>query len=225
MARQLSIKVVAEGVETWEQLSYLRKQNCYSGQGYLYSKPIPLKEFEKILIMKRCKPKVANNAQIKPQKERRKFFRIQFYEYLESTLTILEIAGKKTNLGHTKVLIKNMGPGGLCFISNIRFPVKRNVILQFITELLDEEIIVYGHPVWTGEIDEKIYEYGIQFTFGENKRVDLIRVLNQVQIRMKNNMVFQRVVLFQKPLLFILKKIDLKSLKKIKRGIKWKSIN
>ena len=136
MARQLSIKVVAEGVETWEQLSYLRKQNCYSGQGYLYSKPIPLKEFEKILIMKRCKPKVANNAQIKPQKERRKFFRIQFYEYLESTLTILEIAGKKTNLGHTKVLIKNMGPGGLCFISNIRFPVKRNVILQFITELL-----------------------------------------------------------------------------------------
>ena len=190
MARQLSIKVVAEGVETWEQLSYLRKQNCYSGQGYLYSKPIPLKEFEKILIMKRCKPKVANNAQIKPQKERRKFFRIQFYEYLESTLTILEIAGKKTNLGHTKVLIKNMGPGGLCFISNIRFPVKRNVILQFITELLDEEIIVYGCPVWTGEIDDNLYEYGVEFTFDENKRVDLIRILNQVQIRMKNNIGF-----------------------------------
>ncbi len=74
MARQLSIKVVAEGVETWEQLSYLRKQNCYSGQGYLYSKPIPLKEFEKILIMKRCKPKVSNTVEIKPQKERRKFF-------------------------------------------------------------------------------------------------------------------------------------------------------
>ena len=36
----------------------------------------------------------------------------------------------------------------------------------------------------------KIYEYGIQFTFDENKRVDLIRILNQVQIKMKNNMVF-----------------------------------
>lgn len=44
MARNLNLKVVAEGIETTEQLAFLRHQRCDIGQGYLFDKPIPGRE-------------------------------------------------------------------------------------------------------------------------------------------------------------------------------------
>lgn len=41
MAHALNLKVVAEGIETEEQLAFLNKQGCDFGQGYLFSHPIP----------------------------------------------------------------------------------------------------------------------------------------------------------------------------------------
>ena len=41
MARNLRLHVVAEGIETAEQLAFLRHQRCDIGQGYLFDKPIP----------------------------------------------------------------------------------------------------------------------------------------------------------------------------------------
>jgi diguanylate cyclase (GGDEF)-like protein len=49
MARELKLKVIAEGVETVEQLEFLRKHRCDQVQGYLISQPIPVKELEKLL--------------------------------------------------------------------------------------------------------------------------------------------------------------------------------
>lgn len=49
MAHQLNTKIVAEGVETFEQREYLRNIGCDIGQGYLYSKPITINEYEKII--------------------------------------------------------------------------------------------------------------------------------------------------------------------------------
>ena len=168
MARELRIKLVAEGIETGEQLSFLKKLNCNSGQGYLYSKPVPQQEFLRLLAMKKCLPSVKDNSKIMAFEERRIFFRIQFPNLLEAAMTIIEIKGKKTEIGNTKVVIKNMGPGGLCFISNIILPIKRDVILQFNTLLLGEEIRVYGCPVWTEELVGNLYEYGIKFTYDQN---------------------------------------------------------
>lgn len=41
MAHSLKMKVIAEGVETAEQLAFLKANHCDSGQGYYFSKPIP----------------------------------------------------------------------------------------------------------------------------------------------------------------------------------------
>jgi diguanylate cyclase (GGDEF)-like protein/PAS domain S-box-containing protein len=43
MARNLHLKVLAEGVETPEQLAFLRDQHCDAYQGYLFSRPVPEK--------------------------------------------------------------------------------------------------------------------------------------------------------------------------------------
>ena len=45
MARSLKLRVVAEGVETAEQLEFLRAHDCEGMQGYYFSKPMPTEQF------------------------------------------------------------------------------------------------------------------------------------------------------------------------------------
>lgn len=50
LAHNLRLKVVAEGVETKEQLRFLHLLRCDEWQGYLYSKPVPAADFRNLLI-------------------------------------------------------------------------------------------------------------------------------------------------------------------------------
>jgi diguanylate cyclase (GGDEF)-like protein/PAS domain S-box-containing protein len=49
LGHSLRLKVVAEGVETAEQLDFLRHHGCDEVQGYFFSKPVPPEEFERML--------------------------------------------------------------------------------------------------------------------------------------------------------------------------------
>jgi EAL domain-containing protein (putative c-di-GMP-specific phosphodiesterase class I) len=53
IAHSLKLDVIAEGVETIEQLDYLKKYHCDQIQGYYFSKPLPLLELEKLLLDKK----------------------------------------------------------------------------------------------------------------------------------------------------------------------------
>ena len=46
LGKELGVQLVAEGVENINQLAFLRKNNCDVIQGYYFSKPLPLDEFE-----------------------------------------------------------------------------------------------------------------------------------------------------------------------------------
>lgn len=49
LCQALQLKVVAEGVETWEQRQFLQSLNCDYAQGYLFAKPMPISDLEKWL--------------------------------------------------------------------------------------------------------------------------------------------------------------------------------
>lgn len=49
MAQSLNLDVIAEGVETEEQRQFLLDRSCTHYQGYLFSKPVPVEEFEALL--------------------------------------------------------------------------------------------------------------------------------------------------------------------------------
>ena len=49
MAQALRLTVIAEGVETYEQLQHLRLLGCHQMQGYFVNKPMPAEEFAELL--------------------------------------------------------------------------------------------------------------------------------------------------------------------------------
>ena len=49
MAHSLNLKVIAEGVETAEQMAFLCEQGCDEVQGFLFSRAVPPREFSELL--------------------------------------------------------------------------------------------------------------------------------------------------------------------------------
>ena len=50
MGKNLKQRVIAEGMETQEQLAFLRTLQCAEGQGFLFSHPLPAEDFARLLV-------------------------------------------------------------------------------------------------------------------------------------------------------------------------------
>lgn len=177
LAQELRIKLVAEGIENWEQLSYLKDLHCYTGQGFLYNKPMPTAEFEELLAKEKCMPTQLLQEK-KKGREQRKYLRIKLPKVLESEMSIADIPGQKFKIAPMKVEVKNISSEGLCFAAGIRLPVNKELLLQFVIPTNDgNEAKICGYPVWAQEAEDNIYEYGVEFDHDPAEKLDLTAAL------------------------------------------------
>ncbi|MFS0862434.1 EAL domain-containing protein [Fredinandcohnia sp. 179-A 10B2 NHS] len=184
MAKGLEINVVAEGVETNEQLHFLRQLECNEIQGYIYSKPVPKQEFGMLLKNNIIKPKANSKRDI--QKERRKYYRIQPLFPLSANMTLISIQGKRVDVGSTEVVIEDIGPGGIKFLSTIQLPIRPDVLFEFETVIMGQVEKVMGNIVWKEE-SKGIFQYGLEFAIDESSRDCIIKKLHHFSLQLRNN--------------------------------------
>lgn len=160
--------VVAVGVETTEQLSLLQKLGCDEIQGNFYSKPIDLQEYNKFLeVGKWIQEDIGNFV---PQ------------EYpLVVDMTIDKFGNKSVNIGSSEIFMKEIGPGGLRFQSNLKLPVSQEINLRFTTEVLSNHLKLNGFIAWHKGLNDYDNEYGVEFIIEEMEREKLVKIFNQFQ--------------------------------------------
>ncbi len=186
LAQELRIKLVAEGIENQEQLKYLKGANCYSGQGYLYNKPMPSDEFVQLLAKKKCLPTQLLNEK-KTGKEHRKYLRIKLPKLLEADMSIRKRPEQNFNVGSVKVEVKNISSEGLCFAAGVRLPVNNELQLEFLIPTKDgKEAKICGYPVWAQETENSWYEYGVEFDHSPSEKIDLTMELYSLCKEMYN---------------------------------------
>jgi hypothetical protein len=116
---------------------------------------------------------------------RRKFFRLPLPHPLSSDVTIIRIKDNVIESGSAQVLIEDIGPGGLRFVSDIKLPVTPQVILEFETKILHHTLQLPGYIVRKIDREKILYEYGVKFTLDYNEHKELFQLLQLMSIRLK----------------------------------------
>ncbi|HCS74467.1 MAG TPA: hypothetical protein DIW17_11420 [Clostridiales bacterium] len=186
LAEKLGIQVVAEGIETLEQLDFLISRNCLLGQGYYFRKPMSSREYKCLLREKTCIPGEAEPPTVDDH-EKRKYYRLQFPLYLEASMTILKDRGNDVHYGSTLVLIRDISAGGLCFYTTMDISIKSNLLIQFTTTLFGKQVTFYGTPVWTKKVKKQLYKYGIEFRLSDEKKSLLNAFIHQLQLEIEKD--------------------------------------
>ena len=188
LAHTLDMKVVAEGVDDSRQVTILKEQNCDYIQGYSFSEPVHAKEFEKFLKNSKYEPENDHKKTIQANINRRQYFRILFKYPLLGSMTVQVVNNKPVQIGSSSILIEDLGAGGLCYQSNIKFPLNKGFILEIKTTILDHNLSFVGRNVWCKEIDNQLYQYGFEFDIEESERTHILPLLNQLQVKYRKEM-------------------------------------
>lgn len=117
--------------------------------------------------------------------ERRRYFRLQLKTPLCAKMTLAMINNKIINTGNSEVCIKDIGPGGLRFLSHLKLPSNPNITLGFQMTISHELLYVNGKIVREYEVQPGIFEYGVRFTVSEGKRDQIIMLVNALAIAIR----------------------------------------
>ncbi|WP_405081160.1 EAL domain-containing protein [Paenibacillus chitinolyticus] len=180
MAKSLNMTIVAEGVETLDQLQFLKEHLCDQVQGYIFSRAVPEHEFIMLLSRGTLPPKEAKSESGLHGKDRKAGKRSYFTPPLHADMTIVKIKGEDIKLGVTEVAIKEIDINDLHFVSTLSLPVSRDFMIQIRAKLLDRTFRFKGNIVFKNELED-INEYGLVFDLHNNDRT----LLNQCLIGLK----------------------------------------
>lgn len=102
---------------------------------------------------------------------------------LESEMTLTRLKEDMPDAEKAEVLIENIGPGGLRFVSNLKLVVSQEIVYSFETEILGDKVHLPGVIIWEEELFLELYQYGVQFNIPENARPFLTQLLNDYSVK------------------------------------------
>lgn len=105
-------------------------------------------------------------------------FQIKISSPFASQMTLLKFKEGSFDQGETNIVIENIGPGGLRFLSNLKLKEDQEVIYSFESEVIGEKIQLSGVIIWIYELTGGLYQYGVHFKIPENQRTFLTQLLN-----------------------------------------------
>ena len=163
MARSLNIKTVAEGVETLDVVDFLKLIGCTLIQGYIYSKPLPLTEFEEKL----------NTESIDTDDE----FELDFDKFEVVPLDMPLANSIDDTLRRTYAAILEINAGGNLY--HMYYPgdsdVKFDVVPErgFYASFCDDIIPKYVHPKDLEHIKHIMNPINLTAHFKKNNELDV----------------------------------------------------
>lgn len=119
---------------------------------------------------------------------KRNFYRLNLNRPLCVEMTITNCHGKSIKIGFSKVCVKNIGPGGLLFISKLLFPIDKGIIYNFRFSIFDNIRNINGVIVRRNEFNKNIFEYGVMFTCDDiRNEQEYVKLFNNFSIVLKRN--------------------------------------
>ncbi|MFJ7969837.1 EAL domain-containing protein [Psychrobacillus sp. NPDC096389] len=178
LSQQLQMSVVAEGVETTDQLEVLNNYNCDTIQGYLFSKPVPAAIFEKLLRKGKLVPEEMNTSQ-DGSENYGKDFKTILVNPLKAAMTLTQIRDNKVELGTMDVLIEEICTKRLKFLSNTKLAVNHSIILELKTMILSQIVKFAGTIVSVTEAKPNVYQYVLEYKMEEEELINLNKALDK----------------------------------------------
>lgn len=176
IAKDVSIDIIAEGIESIEQLEKVESFNCSYAQGYYLSRPIPKKQLLYLLKGETVEPVIPNQIV-----EKRKFFRVDVTYPVVAEMTIHEVNQKQVSIGVTSGLVTDIGPGGLRLVSHIKLLDNPTIVLKITMGLFNETYIFYGRIAHASSVGN-LYTYGIEFIFATGQREKYFPLFTKIQV-------------------------------------------
>ncbi|WP_246027593.1 MULTISPECIES: EAL domain-containing protein [Lysinibacillus] len=207
LGKTLGMKVVAEGVEEYEQLNFLKQNECDRIQGFIYSKPVRIATFEKMLETGFLKAEKRRKKVIIV--ERRKYFRFHLPYPIEGEMTIIEMNGNKVHVGSSPILIENISLGGIKLLSSLKLPVNSNMKFSFKFKVLNEIFETTGTIRWIEGDPLDVFSYGVSFELNRVTEDRLASVINKLSgYSKKNEKIPDTNFVYEEAHIFLKKKIN-----------------
>ena len=186
LAKGLDMKIVAEGVEEYEQFQFLKDKDCDYIQGYLFSKPVPAAMYEKLLRVGSIN--LEGNADNSTAcLARRKYYRFDFSFSVLGEMTVTEVNKKKVNVGTTDILITDISLGGIKVQSNLKLPKNPDVKFRFLFTMMGEPFDVEGRLRWKQSANGNTYYYGFEFDLTPNDDDRLAPIIHKMSALKSQN--------------------------------------
>lgn len=124
---------------------------------------------------------------------KRKYMRIKPDMPLYGTLDIVDVRGKAVTTGKARIRILDICPGGLRFVSSLKFPVDSRVIMEISFAIEDSVYCICGYIVHSCGIEKHEYGYGFSFKEPDEYLKDSVRKLfTSMSVRSNRHIVILR---------------------------------